>query len=123
MERMFSGCSVLTNLDLSSFNTTNVTDMSYMFSGCSSLINLDLSGFNTSKVTNMYSMFYYCSKLQTQINIVNINTTTYNYMFSTAATDPNAKIVVNYITDASELVDKMIATKSANSNVVKGKQI
>ena len=71
----------------------------------------------------MSYMFSSCNKLQTQINIVNINTTTYNYMFSSAATDPNAKITVNYTSETESLVDKIIATKSANSNVVKGKQI
>ena len=68
-------------------------------------------------------MFRDCSKLQTQINIMNANVTNYGYMFSGAATDPNAKITVNYIAAASTLVDNMIATKSANSNIVKGKQI
>ena len=32
---MFSGCSSLKELNLSNFNTNNVTDMSYMFYGCS----------------------------------------------------------------------------------------
>jgi len=31
---MFSGCSNLTNIDLSSFDTKNVIDMSFMFDGC-----------------------------------------------------------------------------------------
>ena len=31
---MFSGCSSLTSLDLSNFNTNNVNNMSYMFSNC-----------------------------------------------------------------------------------------
>ena len=34
---MFNGCFSLTNIDLSNFNTNNVTDMGYMFYGCSSL--------------------------------------------------------------------------------------
>ena len=34
MSGMFDDCSSLTNLNLSNFNTQNVTDMSYMFSGC-----------------------------------------------------------------------------------------
>ena len=33
---LFSGCSSLTNLDLTHFNTQDVTDMSYMFSECNS---------------------------------------------------------------------------------------
>ena len=37
MSWMFSECSSLESIDLSSFNTTNVNDMSSMFAGCSSL--------------------------------------------------------------------------------------
>ena len=47
----------------------------------------------------------------------------YNYMFIGAATKDGACITVNYIADASTLVDNMIATKSASSNIVKGSQI
>ena len=123
MGSMFSGCSSLTSLDLSNFNTSNVTNMGYMFNECSSLTGLDLSNFNTSNVTNMRSMFYSCSKLTTTINIMNANVTNYTAMFSGAATDSGTIITVNYIADASTLVDKMIATKSSDSNVVKGKQL
>ena len=63
MGNMFDGCSSLTNLDLSSFNTSNVTKMSNMFYGCSSLTNLDLSSFNTSNVTSMRAMFFECQLL------------------------------------------------------------
>ena len=34
---MFSGCKSLTNLNLSNFNTQNVTNMEWMFSWCKSL--------------------------------------------------------------------------------------
>ena len=54
---------------------------------------------------------------------MNANVTNYGYMFSRAATDPNAKITVNYTSATSSLVDSMIATKASNSNVVKGNQI
>jgi len=50
---------------LSSFDTSNVTNMSYMFEGCTGLTNLDLSSFDTSKVTNMGSMFYNMTNLKT----------------------------------------------------------
>ena len=52
MAGMFNRCNVLTNLDVSNFKTTNVTDMSYMFYTCGSLTQLDLSSFNTRKVTD-----------------------------------------------------------------------
>jgi surface protein len=63
MEGMFSGCSNLTSLDLSSFDTSNVTKMVQMFAGCESLTSLDISSFNTSKVTNMQYMFRNCGSL------------------------------------------------------------
>ena len=37
MSSMFYECSSLESIDLSSFNTTNVNNMSFMFFGCSSL--------------------------------------------------------------------------------------
>ena len=120
MEDMFSGCESLTSLDLSNFNTSNVTNMRYMFNECSSLTSLDLSNFNTLNVTNMYGMFENCSSLTTTINIMNSNVTDYEFMFSSAATASGSKITVNYIASASTLVDNMIASKSSNSNVIKG---
>ena len=61
MECMFSGCSSLKQLNLSNFNTNNVTDMVGMFSGCSSLEELNLSNFNTKNVTNMECMLSGCT--------------------------------------------------------------
>ena len=60
---MFYICSKLTDLDLSSFDTSAVTNMQSMFGGCSGLTSLDLSTFDTSNVTDMSWMFNYCSKL------------------------------------------------------------
>ena len=57
MGYMFYGMSSLTSLNLSNFDTSKVTNMSDMFYGMSSLTSLNLSNFDTSKVTNMYAMF------------------------------------------------------------------
>ena len=65
MEGMFWNCSSLASLDLSSFNTEKVTNMNDMFSGCSSLASLDLTNFNTANVISMYDMFRDCSSLTT----------------------------------------------------------
>ena len=73
MGRMFSGMSNLIALDLSNFNTSQVTDMRYMFSGMSNLIALDLSNFDTSMVTNMNAMFAGISKLTT-LNLSSFDT-------------------------------------------------
>ena len=53
MQIMFQYCSVITDLDLSSFNTEKVTNMSYMFHGCTSLRKLDIRNFDFTKVTSM----------------------------------------------------------------------
>ena len=48
-----------------------------MFASCSSLKELNLSNFNTNNVTNMNSMFYYCSSLK-ELNLSNFNTNNVN---------------------------------------------
>ena len=63
----------LENIDLSSFDTSNVTDMSSMFFWCSGLTNLDLSNFNTYNVTNMDSMFVRCESL-VRLDVSNFDT-------------------------------------------------
>ena len=151
MTRMFHGCTSLENLDLSNWNTLNVTNMEAIFRSCfklasigdignwdmsnvtnmltmlydcNSLTNIgDLSSFDTSNVTDMEYMFAYCYDLTTIISILGNNVTNYRYMFSNAATQNGAKITVNYTSETSSLVDNMIATKSTNSNVVKGSQV
>ena len=65
MQNMFYKCSGLTTLDVSKFDTSNVTTMQNMFSSCSGLTTLDVNNFNTSKVTTMQNMFYGCSDLTT----------------------------------------------------------
>ena len=84
MNCMFVSCSALTQLNLSGFNTANVTNMSNMFGSCSSLTQLDLSGFNTANVTDMSYMFVRCSSL-TQLDLSDFNTanvTSMKSMFS-----------------------------------------
>jgi len=73
ISHMFSFCSSLESIDLSSFNTNNVTDMRSMFCGCSSLKSIDLSSFNTNNVTNMSCMFCECSSLKS-IDLSSFNT-------------------------------------------------
>ena len=60
MECMFYECSSLKELNLSNFNTINVTDMGGMFIRCSSLKELNISNFNTNNVTVMSGMFSVC---------------------------------------------------------------
>ena len=111
MNSMFTKCTSLETLDLSSFNTekvtdmqtmfegstnlrtinlpkgfigSNVTDLNGMFRGCVSLTELDLSGSNAEKVKNMNSMFYSCVALS-NLNLSGFKTgslTEMRYLFS-----------------------------------------
>lgn len=111
MNSMFTKCTSLETLDLSSFNTekvtdmqtmfegstnlrtinlpkgfigSNVTDLNGMFRGCVSLTELDLSGSNAEKVKKMGSMFYGCVALS-NLNLSGFKTgslTEMRYLFS-----------------------------------------
>ena len=62
MARMFRD-SAVTSLDLSGFDTSLVTDMSYMFYSCKQLTSLDATGWDTSNVATAKCMFWPDSKL------------------------------------------------------------
>lgn len=126
---MFGGCSNLVDLDVRNFDTNNVTRMNQMFSGCTNLTKLELDTFNTKKVTKMEIMFQGCRNLTTTITIdpTNIKDITdangtirkgYDKCFEEAATEPGAKITVRCKAEHKEEVEKIVNTKSANSNVV-----
>ena len=63
MAYWFYECTELTSIDLSKFDTSQVTDMHCLFDRCVSITNIDLNKLNTSRVTNMRSMFGECNKL------------------------------------------------------------
>ena len=80
MKEMFDGCSSLTELTLSSFDPSSVTDLELMFANCSSLTELTLSSFDTSSVTTMRSMFYRCSSL-TELELSSFDTSKVTNMY------------------------------------------
>ena len=63
----------LKRINLSDFDTSKVTDMTDMFVYNTSLEYLDLSNFNTANVTNMFHMFARCEKLKV-LNLSNFDT-------------------------------------------------
>lgn len=69
----FNGCTKLTTLNISNWNTSNATRFSNMFYNCNALINLDLGNWNTSKVSDINGIFYKCSSLKT-LSLINWDT-------------------------------------------------
>lgn len=81
MSSMFRGMSNLTTLNLSNFDTSQVTNMDSMLASVSNLTTIDLSSFDTSKVTDMSLMFYNMSSLTT-LNLSNFDTSQVINMYS-----------------------------------------
>ena len=70
MSHMFFGCSSLLSVNLSLFNTEEVTDMSFMFYDCNSLTSLDISNFNMINCDLYSNMFSNISSIR-YINLSN----------------------------------------------------
>ena len=103
MNSMFKGCSSLTSLDLSNFDTSNVTSMSNMFYGCWKITSLDLSNFDTSKVTNMSYMFSGCPSL-TSLDLSNFDTskvTNMNNIFNACSKLSNLTLGTDWASNSS----------------------
>ena len=64
-ERIFQNCSNLISIDLSKFDTSNVTSMGWMFNHCLKLKEIKgIDRFNTSNVNKMNSMFQECNEIE-----------------------------------------------------------
>lgn len=80
MEKLFYGCSKLTNLNLNHFDTSHVDDFSAMFGACSSLEQLEISHWDTSNAKYLYWMFSSCESLK-ELNIGNFKTPKVEFMY------------------------------------------
>ena len=83
MKSLFHNCKSLTHLNLSNFDTENVVNMNNMFSDCLCLTKLNLSIFDTQNVIDMSYMFFNCESLA-KLNLNGFNTdkvTNINWMF------------------------------------------
>ena len=96
------------------------SDSSNLFNGFTSLTEIQgLEYLDLSKVTNTSNMFNGCSNLTATLNLTNPNITTYDGMFTNAATAEGSAITINYTTETSSLVDAIVAA-TANPNITKG---
>lgn len=92
MAQLFAGCSKLTTIDVSDWDTSNVIDMTSVFAYCQNLTELDLSKWDTSNATTMAWMFMRCDNLQ-NLNISNFNTSKVTTMRNMFNGDSNLKIL------------------------------
>lgn len=66
-------------IDLSHFDSSKVSDMSYMFGGMNELRYVNLEGLDTSNVEDMEGMFIYCEHLR-DINLSSFDTSKVKYL-------------------------------------------
>lgn len=106
---LFLGCTEVTTIDCSGFDTSGVLVMSSMFDGCTSLTSLDLSNFYTPNLANVYSMFKGCTSL-TYLDIRNMtlsnitSSSSYNNMFNLVPN--NCEIIVKDSTEKEWITSK-----------------
>ena len=81
MDCMFSGCSLLTAIDVSCFETSNVQSFSSMFDGCSSLESIDVSGFNFEFLSEAEEKYEYMNKIYYTGSFIVINQNELDGMF------------------------------------------
>ncbi|MBQ3435782.1 MAG: BspA family leucine-rich repeat surface protein [Bacilli bacterium] len=127
MECMFFAWRFTSDLDLTplaNWDVSNVTNMNSMFYAelSSNLTDISpLANWDTSNVTNMGTIFNNQQKISGTFPILG-NPTMYGDAFYNAATQSGSQITVNYGSGTTN-IDSIIATKSNNSNVVKGVQV
>ena len=73
IDYMFDGCSPLESINFGNFSTSKMEIMEYVFQNCYSLTSLNLSSFDTSKVTDFHYMFHNCTSLK-ELDLSNFNT-------------------------------------------------
>ena len=61
--KMFYNLRNIIEINLSNYDSSQVTNMSEMFCHCGSLNSIDFTNFNTAKVVDFKSMFYGCNHL------------------------------------------------------------
>ena len=60
---MFNGCNNVQFINVSSFKTPKVENMSYMFTGCVKLLELSITGFSKENLQKADGMFADCRNL------------------------------------------------------------
>ena len=103
----FSGCKKLTSIDLSNFDTSQVTGLSYMFQNCYSLAEFDLSFFKLKTAGNvimMNGLFSGCTALKS-LDFSKLDMSKVNY---TASLCQNCKVLdlaTDYVNNTLKYVE------------------
>ena len=76
---MFRNCDSITEIDLSNFDDSQLTQMQYMFRKCKSLKKIEMSNIKGLKITDTGHLFSGCTQLET-IDLANFNPSNNNHL-------------------------------------------
>ena len=116
--QMFSSCVEITEIDLTNFDTSDVTDMGGMFESLTYLTSLVISNLNTKKVKLMDNMFYNCNGLSS-INLASFETslvTSFKYMFYGCSSLKSINLI-NFETENVDDIDSMFYNNNALTSI------
>lgn len=130
MSSMFHNCVEFKDVSaIKDWDVSNVVYMNYMFNisndvatpyKFSSLLNIDISNWNMKSVKTydwFLEGFHY---ITAEFTVRSTHIESYNGMLHESSVD-GGQIVVNYTAETESIIDTLIATKSQNGNVIKGK--
>ena len=106
MTEMFADCTNVRSIIFDDIETSSVTDMSYLFSNCESLISIDLSRINTKSLQIMNDIFSNCKKL-ISVDLSNFNTSIVTSM-ACAFTNCNSIKTIDLSSFNTRKVDMMM---------------
>ena len=111
----------INSVNINSFDTGNVTNMSYMFRGCDLLNEIQVSSFDTHKVTDMSEMFSGsgCSELDLSRFYIS-DDTTIKGMFTDCAALTFLKLPYGWTKEKLLEKDENIFADSNKNLVIKG---
>ena len=116
MKHMFLNDFKLTNLDLRSFDTRNVTNMYWMFNWCQALTTLNVSSFDTRNVTNMQTMFYDLKSIET-LDLRSFDTSSVTNMKSMFANNKKDSTNLTTIYVSDKFITNNVTTEENGSNM------
>ena len=99
MSGMFARNLQFTGINMTGWDTSKVTDMSAMFSSCRSLNNLDISSFDTANVTNMRYFLALLENIDVRFDKEKFNTS--------KVTDMSSMFRMTKITNIQEIVSSL----------------
>ena len=110
MEGLFQLCTLLKYVDLSNFDTSNVTNMGYMFNKCKKLKEIKgMNHFNTANLKSTFAMFQICTELE-HVDLSNFDTsniTNMSFMFNQCNRIKEIKGINQFITNKVKTFEAM----------------